>query len=119
MMPEQAKLLLDAHDNVRVARLLTDEGFYGIAVARAYSAMFYVAQAFLIGEDMAFSKHSGTIAAFGQYFANPERVPKRLHGILIEAEKLRLTGDYGHTRSVTVQQAEEQIAHAEEFVAVP
>lgn len=27
MMPEQAKLLLDAHDNVRVARLLTDKGF--------------------------------------------------------------------------------------------
>lgn len=118
MMPEQAKLLLDARDNVRVDRILTDEGYYGIAVARAYYAMFYIAQAFLLGEDMAFSKHSGTIAAFGQYFANPERVPKRLHGILIEAEKLWLTGEYGHTRSVSVAQAEAQIAPAEEFVPV-
>ena len=81
MMPEQAKLLRDAHDNVRVARILTDEGYYGVAVARAYYAMFYVAQAFLLGDNMAFSKHSGTIGAFGQYFADPERVPQKLHGI--------------------------------------
>lgn len=50
--------------------------------------------------------------------ANVGRVPQRLHGVLIAAEKLRITSDYGDMQSVTVEQAEGQIAHAEEFVAV-
>ncbi len=85
MMPEQGTLLEDACDNIRAARLLADQGLYGIAVSRAYYAMFYVAQAFLLGDGMAFSKHSGVIAAFGQYFANVGRLPKSFHRILIDA----------------------------------
>jgi uncharacterized protein (UPF0332 family) len=34
--------------------------------------MFYVAQAFLAGEGLSFSKHSAVIAAFGQHFAKTE-----------------------------------------------
>jgi len=118
MMPEQSTLLEEARDNVRAARLLTDQGLYGIAVSRAYYAMFYVAQAFLLGDGMAFSKHSGVIAAFGQYFTNVGRVPKSLHRILIAAEKLRIMSDYGRVRTITAEQAEKQIAHAEEFLEV-
>lgn len=118
MMPEQSTLLEEARDNVRAARLLTDQGLYGIAVSRAYYAMFYVAQAFLLGDGMAFSKHSGVIAAFGQCFTNVGRVPKSLHRILIAAEKLRITSDYGRVRTITAEQAEKQIAHAEEFLEV-
>lgn len=90
MMPEQATLLEEAHDKTRAARMLADQGFYGIA---------------------------GVIAAFGQYFANVGRVPKALHGILIRAEKLRITSDYNHQQIVTAEQAEAQIAYAEEFLA--
>ncbi len=118
MMPEQATLLEEARDNVRAAHLLADERLYGIAVSRAYYAMFYVAQAFLLGEEMAFSKHSGVIAAFGQYFANAGRVPKAFHRILINAEELRITSDYGRLRTVTAEQAREQIIHAETFLEV-
>ena len=80
--------------------------------------MFYVAQAFLEGDAMAFSKHSGTIAAFGQHFAHVGRVPLHPHSVLIAAEKVRIISDYGDMQSVTVEQAQGQIAHAEEFVAV-
>lgn len=80
--------------------------------------MFYVAQAFLEGDEMAFSKHSGVIAAFGQYFANIGRVPKGFHRILMDAEKLRITSDYDHEKIVTIEQAREQVAHAEEFLDV-
>ncbi len=118
MMPEQAVLLQNAHDNVRGARLLANDTLYGIAVSRAYYAMFYVAQAFLLGEGMAFSKHTGVIAAFGEYFANTGRVPQGLHRILIDAEKLRLKGDYGDERVITAEQAEAQIAHAERFLDI-
>jgi len=118
MMPEQATLLEEAHNNVRAARLLASRGFYGIAASRAYYAMFYVAQAFLLGDGMAFSKHSGVIAAFGQYFANVGRVPRAFHRILIDAEELRITSDYGREERVTAEQAQEQITHAEEFLEV-
>jgi len=118
MMPEQAMLLEEAHNNVRAARLLASQGFYGIAASRAYYAMFYVAQAFLLGDEMAFSKHSGVIAAFGQYFANVGRVPRAFHRILIDAEELRITSDYGREERVTAEQAQEQITHAEEFLEV-
>ncbi len=118
MMPEQATLLEEAHDNVRAARLLADQGFHGIAASRAYYAMFYVAQAFLLGDGRAFSKHSAVIAAFGRYFANVGRVPKDFHRILIDAEKLRITSDYDHGKIVTTEQVQEQIAHAEEFLEV-
>jgi uncharacterized protein (UPF0332 family) len=118
MMPEQAVLLQNAHNNVRGARLLANDTLYGIAVSRAYYAMFYIAQALLLGEGMAFSKHTGVIAAFGEYFANTGRVPKALHRILIDAEKLRLKGDYGDERVITAEQAETQIAYAERFLEV-
>jgi len=118
MMPEQETLIHKAYDNVRAAKVLLNEGLSDIAASRAYYAMFYIAQAFLLGEGMAFSKHSGVIAAFGQYFANVGRVPKAFHRILIDAQELRITSDYGREKTVTAEQAEGQIAHAEEFLEV-
>jgi uncharacterized protein (UPF0332 family) len=78
--------------------------------------MFYVAEAFLEGEGMSFSKHSAVIAAFGQHLARPERVPPEFHRFLLEAQELRHRGDYGDRHSVTIEQAQEQIARAERFL---
>lgn len=77
MMPEQATLLEDARDNIRAARLLADQGLYGIAVSRAYYAMFYVAQAFLLGDGMAFSKHSGSNCRLRAIFRECRSVAKK------------------------------------------
>jgi uncharacterized protein (UPF0332 family) len=63
MTPEQAALLSKAHDSVRAAKLLSDAGFCDFAVSRAYYAMFYVAEAFLLGVGLSFSRHAGVIAA--------------------------------------------------------
>lgn len=117
-MTEDQRELLEAARESLAAKHLLKGGFSAFAASRAYYAMFYVAQAFLEGDGMAFSKHSGTIGAFGQYFAHVGRVPQELHGVLIAAEKLRLTSDYGDMHSITDEQAKAQIAHAEEFVAV-
>lgn len=118
MMQEQATLLFKARDNVRGANALMREGLPDIAASRAYYAMSSVAQAFLLGDGMAFSKHSGVIAAFGQHFANVGSVPREFHRMLMDAQELRNEGDYGRERTVTVQQAEAQIAYAEQFLAV-
>ncbi len=77
--------------------------------------MFYIAEAFLAGEGLAFSKHSAPIATFGREFAKPQRVPVEFHRFLIEAQELRTMGDYGQLDAVTIDQATEQIDRAEQF----
>lgn len=42
-----------------------------MAASRAYYAMFYLAQAVLLSDGMAFSKHSAAIGAFGEHFVKP------------------------------------------------
>jgi uncharacterized protein (UPF0332 family) len=44
--------------------------------------MFYVAQAFLLGDGLAFSKHSAVISAFGQHFTKTGRAPADFHRYL-------------------------------------
>lgn len=83
MTEDQLALLENARDSVTAARLLLDGGFPGFAVSRAYYAMFYVAEAFLEGEGLSFSKHSGVIAAFGQQFARAGKVPVEYHKHLL------------------------------------
>lgn len=78
--------------------------------------MFYLAQAFLEGEGLAFSRHSAVIAAFGQHFARTGRLPAHFHRYLIEAQALRQSGDYGQRHAVTLGQAQTQIERAEEFL---
>lgn len=82
----------------------------------AYYAMFYIAEAFLEGEGLSFSKHSAVIAAFGREFAKPQAVKAEFHRFLIEAQELRTTGDYGQLNAVTIAQATEQIDRAEQFL---
>ena len=71
MMPEQADLLVQAQSSLEAAKLLRAGGYVGFAAARAYYTMFYVAEAFLLGKDLAFSKHSAVHSAFGLHFCKP------------------------------------------------
>lgn len=116
MSPEQAALLRKAADSIRAARLLQGDGLFDFAVSRAYYAMFYVAEAFLLGDGLSFSKHSAVIAAFGDQFAKPGVVPAEFHRYLIEGQDSRNVGDYDTGPGLTEAQAKEQIAHAEGFL---
>ena len=119
MMEEQRELLLKAQQSLEAAKLLlTDNKFPDQATSRAYYSMFYIAEAFLEGEGLAFSKHAAVIAAFGKEFAKTQRVPQQFHRFLIEAQELRTTGDYGQLNAITSDQATEQIDRAEKFLAV-
>lgn len=118
MTDDQLDLLQEARDSVSAAKLLLEGGYPGYAASRAYYAMFYVAEAFLEGEGMSFSKHSAVIAAFGQHFVRTGRVPVEFHRFLLEAQELRHAGDYGSRQAVTYEQARGQIARAEQFLAL-
>jgi len=80
--------------------------------------MFYVAEAFLEGEELSFSKHSAVISAFGREFVKPGKVPAKYHRWLIQAQELRNTGDYGGLNTVTIEQAQEQIGYAHQFLTL-
>ena len=116
MTDEQAELILKAQQSLDAATLLLNNNFADYATSRAYYAMFYLAEAFLEGEGLSFSKHSAVISAFGREFAKTGRVPVEFHQFLIEAQELRTTGDYGQLNAVTPEQAAEQIDHATQFV---
>ncbi len=118
MTPEQQDLLQKAISSLEAARILLVNGFPEFADSPAYYAMFYVAEAFLEGEELSFSKHSAVISAFGQQFARTGRVPVEFHRNLITAEQIRLQGDYQSQGSVSPTQAQILIDQAVEFVTV-
>jgi uncharacterized protein (UPF0332 family) len=117
MKPEQATLLRKARQSLRGAQVLADqECLYDLAVSRAYYVMFYVAEAFLLGEGLAFSKHSAVIAAFGERFAKTGRVPPEFHRYLLDGTDRRNVGDYGLGPELPKSVADEQIARAARFL---
>ena len=116
MTADQASLLERGQASLDAARLLHEASHHGFAAARAYYAMFYAAQALLLGLGLSFSKHSGVIAAFGQHLAKPGTVPTYLHRYLIRAMEVRQAGDYGAADGVTSEESAEQIARADEFL---
>lgn len=118
MTPEQQQLIDKARDSLRAARLLANERMYDFAVSRAYYTMFYIAEAFLLGENLSFSKHSAVISKFGEYFARTGRILPEFHRHLIQAEQSRVKADYDATSNTTETEATEQIARAEEFITL-
>jgi uncharacterized protein (UPF0332 family) len=116
--PEQAALLRKAARSVRLARRLLDEGEVETVVSLAYYAMFYVAEAFLLGDGLAFSKHGAVIGAFGQHFAKTDRVPTRTHRDLMHAFEGRIAADYEAPSGLVHEDAACQVSHAEDFLAL-
>ena len=117
MTEQQRELIEKAEQSLRGARLLQGDGQHGFAAARAYYTMFYLAEAMLLGEGLAFSKHSAVHAAFGERFAKTGVVPAEFHRYLIRGMETRHLGDYS-TIPVTMEDAAEQIARAEEFLRI-
>jgi uncharacterized protein (UPF0332 family) len=116
MTPEQAELLTQARDSLAAAKMLFKNGYPAFAASRAYYTMFYIAEAFLEGKGLSFSKHSAVIAAFGQHFAHTGEVPAEFHRFLLAGQEVRHVADYGPFRKVTPTRAYEQITRAERFM---
>jgi uncharacterized protein (UPF0332 family) len=75
MTERQVNLLHKARRKLAASRALLAQGFAEDAVSRAYYTMFYLAEAFLDGEGLAFSSHSAVIGEFGRIFAKSGRIP--------------------------------------------
>jgi uncharacterized protein (UPF0332 family) len=109
-------LLQKSSDSLQAARLLHREGYHDFAASRAYYAMFYLAQAFLLTKDLSFSSHAAVIAAFGREFAKTDIIEKKFHRYLLDSEDLRHSSDYGVGISIMPEQADTVLAWANEFL---
>ena len=78
--------------------------------------MFALAQAYLLGQDLSFSRHSAVIAAFGQNFAKTGIVPADYHRHLIAAQQDRQSADYGSDVPVSRTEAALHVEHARDFL---
>jgi uncharacterized protein (UPF0332 family) len=118
MTSEVGDLLTKARRSVKAAQTLLDTGDPDFAAARAYYAMFYLAEAMLLVRGLAYSKHSGVIAGFGREFAATREVDEKHHARLGKAFKIRQAGDYGDAGMVSEADARECIEWAREFLAM-
>jgi len=116
MTTDQQILLRKAEENISAAGILTEQGYYDIAISRLYYAMFYCAEAVLLCENITFSKHSGVISAFGQHFARTGRLSQDLHRSLIEAQDMRNLSDYDMMAVLNRDAAEGQLVKARVFL---
>ena len=107
--------LRSATESVEAAELLLSKGFTGIAASRAYYAMFYLAEAFLLEQGQEYTKHTGVIGAFGRDLAKHGLVPQRFHRYLIDGQTARLLADY-RGEPLTADEALLQIDRAHEML---
>lgn len=116
MTKEQDALLKKAESSLKAAEILFAEGLFDFSASRAYYAMFYVAEALLLGEGLAFSKHSAVIAAFGKTFVKAGRIPAEFHRYMIEAEDGRNVGDYDIGPGLSGDAARQHIDRAQRLL---
>jgi len=112
----QKDLIRKARESLEAAKVLLREGYPGFASARAYYAQFYIAEAFLLGRNLTFSKHSAVISAFARLFVKTGEVEPEYHLFIRQAFNARMTGDYEAVRNITAEEAAMHIQHSEKFV---
>lgn len=116
MSEDVLALIEKAERSLSAAEMLLTEGHCGFAASRAYYSMFYVAEALLTSMGQVFGSHSGVIGSFGREFAKTERLDPKLHRWLIDAQDVRIVGDYGVGVDVSCEQTSELMVHAREFI---
>jgi uncharacterized protein (UPF0332 family) len=116
MKIEQQQLLEKARESLQAAQLLANNNLLAFASARAYYSMFYIAQAFLLGENLTFSSHSAVIAAFGKIFIKTKRLPVEYHRYLIDAQEQRTDADYSLTPNINSKKAQDIIEKAQRML---
>ena len=99
-----------AHDMIALKRLRG-------AVNRAYYAIYHLATAVLLTQDIERSKHSGVQSAFGHYLVKPGLIEPEYGRILTGARKAKETSDYADRIELDGETAQRIVADADRFVA--
>lgn len=114
-LDEVRSLMNRAKRSLRSAHNLLEDGDHDFAIARAYYAMFYAAKAALLSRDIARSKHSGVIAAFGEAFVKTGVLPEKHQKALQVGFRQRSESDYAGAFP-SREHVDQRLAEAHEFV---
>lgn len=118
MTNDQEALLKKARKSLAAAKVLLNDDFHEAAISRAYYTMFYLASALLHNKGLSFTKHGSMLGAFGLHFIKSGEIEQKFHRYLIDSFDLRHIADYDINITLDQTRAEEQIAHAEEFLTM-
>jgi len=106
-----------AREDLKAARILFENGLYSQSLNRSYYSIFHAVRAVFVFEKFDSSKHSGIISHFNRNYINEGIFDKEYSKILMSAEKIRNKSDYNDFYIASKQEAENQIAGAENFIA--
>ena len=115
MSDQIAKALKRSDRELGAARTLADNGFTEQAVARAYFACFYAAEATLLSLGETRSKHSGVIAEFSRSVIKEGGMDQEMGAILRSLFEDRNEADYRFIEAPP-ESAEQAISQACRFV---
>jgi uncharacterized protein (UPF0332 family) len=115
---EISAYLKKARESITAAEILAQQEMYDFSISRAYYAMFYLAEALLLGEGLKYSKHGSVHAAFGEYFAKTEKLDPKYHRYLLDSFRERQTADYDVYMTVSPDESQQIIQQAKEFLKV-
>ena len=104
--------------DVRSARALINIDDYKGANNRAYYAIFHAINAIHAVSGKAYKRHKDAVANFNKDYVRTSIFPKEVGRKIAKAEEIRHASDYDDFYIASKEEAECQIAVAEEFIAL-
>lgn len=101
---------------LRTAERTMSDGDYDSYASRCYYATFALAQAVLLTRNLRAASHKGVISLFGEHFVKTGILEGHMGRAINYACDTRIVGDYGVSRSVAREEAEDLLNTARDFV---
>ena len=105
-----------AKGDVRSAKILMEAKEYRGANNRAYYGIYHAISAIHALDERAYKRHKDALANFNKDYVKTEIFPRSLGKRIAEAEEIRHASDYDDFYIATREEAQEQIATAEELI---
>ena len=105
-----------AKSDIKSARILLDAGEFRGANNRAYYGIYHSISAVHALDGRAFKRHKDALGNFNKEYVKTEVFPRSLGKRIAEAEEIRHASDYDDFYITTKEEAQEQIATAEELI---
>ena len=105
-----------AKGDIRSAKILMEAKEYKGANNRAYYGIYHAISAIHALDERAYKRHKDALANFNKDYVKTEIFPRSLGKRIAEAEEIRHASDYDDFYIATKEEAQEQIATAEELI---
>lgn len=105
-----------AKEDLKSAKILRDADAYKGANNRAYYAVFHAINAIHGLKGVAYKRHKDAIGNFNKEYVKTEIFPREIGRKIAGLEEIRHASDYDDFYITTIEEVDEQIAVAEEFI---